>query len=46
MPSKEYYLSIRQWLVTLGYNQEVKMLDNHYKTVHIYNKEGVHIKTL
>ena len=38
--TKDYYLNYRGIFLSMGYDQEVKMLDNHFEIVLIYNKRG------
>tara|TARA_R110001599_G_scaffold189992_2_gene384896 strand:+ start:2753 stop:2896 length:144 start_codon:yes stop_codon:yes gene_type:complete len=41
--NKNYYLNYRDLFLSMGYNQEVKQLDNHFEIVLIYDNRG-HLK--
>lgn len=38
--NKEYYLRFRKLFISMGYNTEVKMLDNHYSLTLIYDNNN------
>lgn len=44
--NKQYYLKFRKLFIRMGYDQEVKKLDNHFNLTLIYNKNNALIYIL